>query len=183
MLGEVRDHEVLDAGCGGGGHALELLQRGARVIGLDRSQGMLDVAAARLGQGVPLVRASLEDRLPFADDSFDAILASLVMHYLEDWAPSLQEFRRILRPTGRLVIPTHHPFMDHALANGESYLQTYSFTEEWQHGGHPITMRFRHHPISAMIEALLNSGFTIAAVEEPLPDPVVRTWTRARGGR
>ena len=174
MLGDVRDEDVLDVGCGAGVHALELLQRGARVTGVDSSQGMLDIAAERLGHDVPLLCASIEEPLPFADDSFDAILASLVMHYLEDWAPPLKEFRRLLRGSGRLVISTHHPFMDHALAQGESYLQTYSFTEEWEHAGRAIPMRFWHRPVSAMVAALLEAGFTIAGLEEPMPDAVVR---------
>jgi ubiquinone/menaquinone biosynthesis C-methylase UbiE len=131
MLGHVRDADVLDVGCGAGAHAVELYEQGARVTGIDSSRAMLDIAAGRLGPDVPLLCASIEERLPFADDSFDAILASLVMHYVEDWTPVLREFRRVLRDSGRLVISTHHPFMDHALAQGESYLQTYSLMEEW----------------------------------------------------
>ena len=174
MLGDVTNEDVLDVGCGSGMHASALLQRGARVAGVDSSRGMLDIASARLGPDVPLHCMSIEQPLPFADGSFDAILASLVMHYLEDWAPSLNEFRRVLRDTGRLVISTHHPFMDHTQAQGESYLETYSYTEEWGETGRPVVMRFWHRPLSAMVAALVKAGFTIGGLEEPLPDPSVR---------
>ena len=69
MLGEVHDEDVLDVGCGAGAHALALVQRGARVTGVDSSRGMLDIAAERLGQDVPLLCTNIEKRLPFADDS------------------------------------------------------------------------------------------------------------------
>jgi SAM-dependent methyltransferase len=174
MLGDVRDADVLDVGCGAGAHALELRERGARVTGVDTSRRMLDLASERLGQDVPLICTSIEERLPFVDDSFDAILASLVMHYVEDWARPLSEFRRVLRGSGRLVISTHHPFMDHVLAQGESYLRTYSFTEEWEHSGRRIAMRFWHRPLSAIVAALLDAGFTIAGLEEPMPEAKVR---------
>jgi SAM-dependent methyltransferase len=174
MLGDVDNEEVLDAGCGSGAHALALRDRGALVTGVDSSQGMLDIAAARLGPDVPLLCSNLERRLPFADGSFDAILASLVMHYLEDWAPPLAEFRRVLRTSGRLVISTHHPAMDHALYPGPGYLETYAYTEEWERSGRRVPMRFWHRPLSAMVSALLNAGFSVAGLEEPQPDPSVR---------
>jgi ubiquinone/menaquinone biosynthesis C-methylase UbiE len=57
--------------------------------------------------------------------AFDDVTASLVLHYLRDWGPALREFRRVLQPAGRLIISTHHPFMDHALAGGTDYFATY----------------------------------------------------------
>jgi SAM-dependent methyltransferase len=134
LVGDVAGKRVLDAGCGAGAHAAVLLQRGGVVIGVDTSAGLLTLAAQRLGSGVRLVQADLGDPLPFDEDSFDVVLAALVMHYLPDWAPTLREFHRVLAPAGRLVISTHHPFMDHMLAGGEDYFATYDFTETWQLG-------------------------------------------------
>jgi SAM-dependent methyltransferase len=96
------------------------------------------------------------------------------MHYLRDWTPTLHEFRRVLVPAGRLVISTHHPFMDHALAGGTNYFATYDFSEQWSKDGHTMRMRFWHRPLSAMIRALTDAGFAIEAVDEPGPDPAVR---------
>jgi hypothetical protein len=53
-------------------------------------------------------------------------------------------------------------------------VQTCSFSDEWEYSGHVFAMRFWHRPISAMVTALLNAGFTISGLEEPMPDPVVR---------
>jgi ubiquinone/menaquinone biosynthesis C-methylase UbiE len=48
MLGDVAGRRVLDAGCGAGAHAAELVARGARVAGVDSSGGLLALAARRL---------------------------------------------------------------------------------------------------------------------------------------
>jgi SAM-dependent methyltransferase len=171
LLGDVAGQRILDAGCGAGSHAAEMIRRGASVTGLDKSAGLLTIARQRLGTAVPLYEADLADPLPFALGSFDAILASLVMHYLEDWGPVLAEFRRVLVPGGRLVISTHHPFMDHPLAGGPDYFATYDFTEEWTKGGQSAAMRFWHRPLHAMTDSFRAAGFALDVIGEPQPDP------------
>jgi SAM-dependent methyltransferase len=175
LLGDVAGQRVLDAGCGAGSHAAEMIRRGASVTGLDKSAGLLAIARQRLGTDVPLHEADLADPLPFASASFDAVLASLVMHYLQDWDPLLAEFRRVLVPGGRLVISTHHPFMDHPLAGGPDYFATYDFTEEWTKGGQTMLMRFWHRPLHAMTDAFRAAGFTLDVIAEPQPDPAAES--------
>jgi len=82
MVGDVPGKRVLDAGCCAGAHAAALLERGARITGVDSSAGLLTIAADRLGEAVDLHVVDLADPLPFADATFDVVLASLVMHYL-----------------------------------------------------------------------------------------------------
>lgn len=167
-------NRYLDAGCGPGHHAEALADRGAIVTGIDTSEGLLSIATELLCGRASLKRASLSEPLPFEDASFDCILASLVMHYLRDWEPTLVEFHRVLAPNGRLVISTHHPFMDHAIAHGNDYFATYQFDEEWKLGEGIASMSFWHRPLSAMTRALNDSGFALDRIEEPAPDPVVR---------
>lgn len=175
LLGDVAGQRVLDAGCGAGSHAAELIRRGASVTGLDKSPGMLAIARQRLGSSVPLHEADLAEPLPFASASFDAVLASLVMHYLQDWGPTLTEFRRVLVPGGCLVISTHHPFMDHQVADGTDYFATYDFTEEWTKGGQTVLMRFWHRPLHAMTDAFKAAGFALDVIAEPQPDPAAES--------
>ncbi|HXL89016.1 MAG TPA: methyltransferase domain-containing protein [Streptosporangiaceae bacterium] len=149
LLGDVAGQRVLDAGCGAGAHAAELLKRGARVTGLDKSGGLLAIARQRLGAAVPLHEGDLADPLPFPSASFEAVLASLVVHYLEGWGP----------------------FMDHPLGGGPSYFATYDFTEEWTKGGQTVLMRFWHRPLHAMTDAFQAAGFILDVMREPEPDP------------
>ena len=85
LAGEVRGLSVLDAGCGSGAHAAALIERGANVSGFDLSEGMLAIARQRLGDVVPLQRADLTRRLPYADAQFDLIVCALALHYVEQF--------------------------------------------------------------------------------------------------
>lgn len=171
LAGEVRGLRVLDAGCGAGVQAAELVRRGAAVTGVDRSHGMLTLAHERLGPDVPLLQADLAQPLPFPDGAFDLVLASLVMHYLGEWEPTLQEFHRVLVPGGRVVLSTHHPLMVMRVSGNDDYLGTYPFTEDWPMDGRTMRMRFWHRPLRAMLAAFTTSGFAVDEIAEPDPRP------------
>ncbi len=96
---------VLDAGCGTGLLLRRLARRWpqAALTGLDLTPSMLGIAAARLGDRATLVHGSLL-RLPFAAGSFDLLVTSSALHYLDDPATALTEMRRVLTPDGRLVL-------------------------------------------------------------------------------
>jgi SAM-dependent methyltransferase len=185
MLGDVAGLRVLDAGCGAGAHAAALVERGAAVTAVDASLAMVALASERLGDRARVLRADLAEPLPFEVGSFDGVLCSLVLHYLRDWEPSLRELRRVLVPGGRLVISTHHPFMDHALAGGGDYFATYEIEEEWIKAGQRMPVRFWHRPLSAMTASLKETGFALERLDEPAPDPSVReidpdAWRRLK---
>lgn len=169
LAGDVAGLQVLDAGCGSGAHAAELIERGAKVSGFDLSQSLLAIARQRLGNDVPLVQADLSAALPYGSGQFDMVFSALALHYIQDWTVPLEEFARVLKPGGRLVFSTHHPFMDHSLASGDNYFATYAFEETWDRGGRQILMRFWHRPLSAMIHAIKEAGFLIENIEEPMP--------------
>jgi SAM-dependent methyltransferase len=174
LMGDVAGKRVLDAGCGSGSHAAALIERGASVVGIDKSAALLAIARRRLGPEVELAEADLSEPLRFGDGAFDAVLASLVMHYLKDWSQPLSEFHRLLAPGGTLVISTHHPFMDHALAGGPDYFATYDFADEWEKGERTVSMRFWHRPLHAMTDALQDAGFSILKIGEPQPLPAAK---------
>ncbi len=96
---------VADLGCGTGALTAALAPRVKKVIGVDRSAGMLQAARRRTaGQGnVELHEAELSD-LPIPAASCDAALLVLVLAYQAEPAPVLAEARRILRKGGRLVL-------------------------------------------------------------------------------
>jgi SAM-dependent methyltransferase len=104
--------EVLDCPVGFGRHALVLADAGYRVTGLDRSEVQLAEAERRRGDAEwpKLVRGDYR-QLPFADESFDAVLNLFTsLGYLErdEDVGVLREFRRVLRPGAALVVETMH---------------------------------------------------------------------------
>jgi ubiquinone/menaquinone biosynthesis C-methylase UbiE len=178
LAGDVAGRRILDAGCGAGPLFAALRERGAIVTGIDASTGMLEEARRRLGDDADLQVADLASPLPFPDDAFDDVIASLVLHYLEDWEPTLREMRRVLTPGGRLIVAVDHPFaiqLMNTLAGRKSrYLATYPWTEEWTMGGQTKPMSFWHRPVHAMTDAFTAAGFRISVISEPQPVPEAR---------
>jgi phosphatidylethanolamine/phosphatidyl-N-methylethanolamine N-methyltransferase len=98
--------DVLELGIGTGVN-LPLYGSDARVTGCDASEEMLAWAAHRRTQTpVALAQADVQ-RLPFADESFDAVTASLLFCSVADPVRGLAEARRVLRSGGRLVLLEH----------------------------------------------------------------------------
>ncbi|WP_310718514.1 class I SAM-dependent methyltransferase [Streptomyces lydicus] len=175
LAGDVAGRRILDAGCGSGPLSAALRDRGAVVTGIDASAGMLALARRRLGDDVALHVADLSDRLPFADGAFDDVVASLVLHYLEDWGPALAELRRVLRPGGRLIASVEHPFVAYTIEDPRpDYFATTSYTFDWTFNGQSVPMRFWRKPLHAMTDAFTTAGFRPSVLSEPQPDPAAR---------
>ncbi|MFC6018695.1 demethylmenaquinone methyltransferase [Plantactinospora solaniradicis] len=96
------DDQVLDVGAGTGVSTAELATSGAYAVGLDLSIGMLR-AGRRVRPEVPLLAGDAL-RLPFPDESFDAVTISLALRNVVDTEAALREMARVTRPGGRLVV-------------------------------------------------------------------------------
>ena len=110
-LGRVEPGEaVLDLGCGAGTDTLiaaQMVGSKGRVVGLDMTREMLDKArraADDLGvANVELVEGEVE-RLPFPDESFDAVISNGVIDLVPDKDAVFSELYRVLKPGGRVQI-------------------------------------------------------------------------------
>ena len=178
LAGDVAGRRMLDAGCGSGPLSAALRDRGAIVTGIDISAGMLERARRRLGDDACLQQADLKSPLPFPGNAFDDVIASLVLHYLEDWTAPLAELRRVLAPGGRLIASVNHPFSIYTPhrqpGRKADYFATYNWTEAWTIGGQTAQMTFWHRPLHAMTDAFTQAGFRISVVSEPRPLPAAR---------
>jgi len=100
-LAPIEDREILEIACGTGRFTVMLAERGADVVGLDISGPML--AQGREKAGAAGVSGRLEfmrgdaARLPFPDDSFDAVLAMRFFHLADTPEAFLGEMRRVAR--------------------------------------------------------------------------------------
>jgi arsenite methyltransferase len=101
---------ILDVGSGPGFLAAEIAQdvgAAGLVHGVDPSAAMLDIARRRAsaGDAAPLrFGPGAADALPLADGTFDAVVCTQVLEYVDDVAAALAEMRRVLRPGGRLLV-------------------------------------------------------------------------------
>lgn len=118
--------KVLEIGCGTGEYTLKLVQTGAMIVATDISEELLTLAADKgianyecKMQNNKLQNSQLPtlnhqpstlnsfvlcqaERLPFKDNSFDAVVGNAVLHHLE-LLPALEEIKRVLKPEGRFA--------------------------------------------------------------------------------
>jgi ubiquinone/menaquinone biosynthesis C-methylase UbiE len=96
---------LLDLGCGTGADVVRLVEAGFDVTGLDFSRVALERARARVGERAKLVAADLAAGLPFADESFDAVMANVALHMFPDRITRrvFNDVWRVTRPRGLFV--------------------------------------------------------------------------------
>ncbi len=95
--------DILDFGCGDGGHTENLLKMGAKkVIGIDSSEAMIEFAQKRKMNGLEFILAD-GTMLPFNDCSFDIVFSNFVIHHFIDAHLPFAEISRVLRKNGYFV--------------------------------------------------------------------------------
>jgi SAM-dependent methyltransferase len=171
LLGSAAGCRVLELGCAGGYLTRELLDDGAEVVALDKSEQMV-AHARKLTQGHGRVEvADLNEPLTgIEDNSMDLAVASLVLHYLPDWTLVLSEVFRALRPGGALVMSVHHPITGWFRSDGKDYHRIELIDGVWNVDEVETTAQMWRRPVSAIFTPLLNQGFSIDAVYEPAPE-------------
>jgi ubiquinone/menaquinone biosynthesis C-methylase UbiE len=107
-LGIDQSDQILDLGCGHGRGLTELAARAStgRVVGVDPSELMVEIAAQRNRALIEAARADVilatAEALPFPDDFFDKVVCVHVLYFWRDLEVSLREIARVLKPGGRL---------------------------------------------------------------------------------
>jgi ubiquinone/menaquinone biosynthesis C-methylase UbiE len=158
MLAELPVGVALDAACGTGRHAAKLAELGHRVIGVDATEAMLDVARAKV-PAADFRRGRLED-LPLDAASVDVITCSLALTHVPDLKPVMREFGRVLRPGGTAVLSDMHPF-NTMVGGGIAGWPSDDITK-----GIPYVVN-RVHQVSDYIEAFNEASLSVAACVEP----------------
>jgi SAM-dependent methyltransferase len=162
---------AIDVGCGDGQLSRDLAAGGAaRVLGLDPSARMLDLAAARTRGDRTAASGTVRYVRAFAEDVFlapgcaDLVVSSLAFHYLAD-LPGL------LTRIGRLVFSQEHPVVTAAPQLGrrpcivDGYYDEGRRDTSWFVDG----VRKYHRGLSTIMSAVLAAGLMIEHVDEPAP--------------
>ena len=149
QLFDKRQGRYLDAGCGSGDFIPALLERGGEVFAIDVAAQMISQAKARFcaldsTQRLHLFQTDVTN-LDFPENYFDAIIAVGLIEYLSIDEPVLEEFYRVLKPGGILILTVPNlvsPFMafDTLMSHVKRFIQ---YVSAWIRG-HDLAPAFIH---------------------------------------
>jgi SAM-dependent methyltransferase len=129
---------------------------------------MVALAQKRLAGRARVIQGDVSNlRSILADETFDLVLSSLVLHYQADLSIVFAECARLLRPAGTLVFSTHHPVHDQVSILDPGYLSAELIEEEWGWLGE--RMRYYRRPLRDLTDPLADAGFVIERMCEPTP--------------
>jgi 2-polyprenyl-6-hydroxyphenyl methylase/3-demethylubiquinone-9 3-methyltransferase len=181
LLGEVAGLRVLDAGCGPGICSELLAKSGATVHAFDITLEMVELARKRCAN-LPVEVSSGDLAAPLdwlKDQSFDAILCSLALDYVQDLRPVFREFKRVARQAATLVFSMGHPmrdWTDERTRRHGTYFDTARFGLHWSGFGEPKPyVEAYRRPLSDIINALVESGWLLERFVEPRPLAEMKT--------
>jgi SAM-dependent methyltransferase len=186
LLGDLRDVDVLEIGCGAAQCARWLRTEGARVVGIDLSAAQLAAARvldARTGVRVPAVVADAA-ALPFGDGAFDVACSAYgALPFVADATAVLAEVRRVLRTGGRFVFSVSHPirwcFPDDpgpaGLTVRDSYFDRRPYVEYDDSGA--LSYVEHHRTLGDWVQQIVAAGLRLDGLVEPSwPDGLDEVW-------
>ncbi len=172
LLGNIKGKKILDFGCGTGIYANTLAKKGAVVKGFDVSEEMLSIAREENPQ-LDLRRGS-GYKIPFKE-KFDIVLASLVVHYLNNWDKMFQEVSRVLKKNGHFVFSTGNPVMESVKNEKRGKKEVNYFCDTnicvgWKDNkGKDMKMCYYHKTYEKIIRTIIKNSFLIVDYRDCFP--------------
>ena len=181
LLPDLNGLTILDLGCGFGEHCKGFIEKGAaKVVGIDISEKMLEVAKAENSDPkITYLNMPMED-LDKIDEKFDLVVSSLAIHYVEDFAGLTRNINNLLKPGGLFVYSQENPF-NTCFSTGERWtrdengkkihanLKDYGVEGERESTWFVDNVKKYHRMFSTIVNTLVEGGLTIEKMIEPVP--------------
>ena len=180
LFPDLQGKTVLDLGCGYGWHCRYAAEHGAlRVLGIDLSERMVEEARRRN----PHARIRYEvcglDTYSYPPNTFDLVLSNLVLHYIADLRQVYQNVYSTLKNGGHFLFNIEHPIFTAGVHQewvcGEDGKPLYWPVDRYFTPGERTTNFLgqqvvkQHHTLTQILMGIIDTGFTIEAVEEAVP--------------
>ncbi len=180
LLPDLRGKTVLDLGCGYGWHCRYAREQQARsVVGIDLSEKMIARARESTNDDAIEYRQLAIEDIDFPAGSFDVVLSSLALHYVERFDIVCQKVHNCLVPEGTFVFSVEHPIFT-ALPAQDWYYGPHGERLHWpvdhyqdeglRHASfldHDVVKY--HRTVATYLNALIDSGLVITRLCEPQP--------------
>jgi ubiquinone/menaquinone biosynthesis C-methylase UbiE len=156
LLDELPVGRALDAACGTGRHSAHLAALDHDVVGVDAAPEMLELARARVLQGVRFLEGALH-ALPVDDGEFDLAVCALALGHCVDLRAPIAELARAVRPGGTIVLSDLHPAM--SVAGGQALFEAAD--------GSLAFVREHVHLHGEYLDAFTEAGLDVVRCVEP----------------
>lgn len=183
LLGDIRELDLLFLGCGSGEECVYAKEKGARyVYGIDNASKLIAIAK----ETCPSCEFFVEDLRSFTvqKEKFDRVVASLSLHYIENWQETFSRVWQSLRPGGIFVFSINHPARFGAeIERGNEYSSLLGYTKIKDdvrvYGDYlnkrkikdmwfgELEVEFYHWNIESVMKEVLQSQFTLVELREP----------------
>lgn len=181
LLPDFNGKRVLDLGCGFGWHCRYAVENGASsVVGVDISHKMLKEAVNKTNSTrIQYICMPIQD-MNFAENSFDVVISSLTLHYIESFEEVINKVNRCLSEEGEFIFSVEHPIFT---AQG---VQDWFYNREGERLHWPVDRYFEeglrravflgeevvkyHKTLTTYVSNLIDAGFMITGLVEPQPE-------------
>ncbi len=183
----LQDKRVLDIGCGNGFFAYHTAQKGAQVDAFDNA-AMVSLAQQYFTHTqIKYIAHDANVPLPYSPDAYDYIVANLVLMDMENIEVVLQEARRLIKPTGKILFSILHPCFtppvgkfrrgikgrinqDLAYFHLKNYFQVPTPILKQSFGPQIPATNYYHRPLSTYLHLFHKHGLVMVDMFEPKPD-------------
>ena len=181
MMPDLKDKTILDLGCGFGEHCKRFVESGAKkVIGIDISEKMLEIAKEENSDSkITYINMPMEN-ISQLNEKFDIVVSSLAFHYVEDFSGVVKNIYDMLNENGIFLFSQENPLCT-CFSGGNRWtkdengnklyinLSNYGIEGERESSWFVDNVKKYHRTFSSIINTLIETGFIIEKMIEPLP--------------
>ena len=184
LIPNVKEKKILDLGCGYGENDKYCRDLGAKeILGIDISEHMIKIAEKNnTDENIKYKVMAMED-ISKIKEKFDIVISSLAFHYVKDYEKLIKDIYNLLNDNGILIFSIDHPLRiaskfepwmkkNYTEINGKWFLLVSDYNREGirEKEWNGVMVKKYHRNFSSLINGLVNSGFKIDKILEPIPD-------------
>ena len=179
LIGDVKGKNILDIGCGAGGHDRKLIELGAKsILGIDISKKMLEEAKKNSNSDKISYQLLSINELEKIDKKFDLVVSSLAIHYIENYNDLCKKVYDLLNDGGFFIFSHGHPMDSAVILNDyeNNYViidnKKYFLLSDYNNEGKRVSHWFvdgvetYHRNMSHLVNGLIDAGFKIERLNE-----------------